>query len=56
MRKWWAFVRTYTYSGTRKQPNGYIKVTVEAPDHWTAINMLKSQYGADLISEAAPMN
>lgn len=45
MQTWWAFVRT--------DVGAFMKVTVQAPDNWTATQMLREIYGDKLISEAA---
>lgn len=46
MRNWSAYVRT--------SPGAVIKVTVQAPDAYTAIQMLRSMYGREnLVNESA---
>jgi hypothetical protein len=47
MRQYWAFIRT--------TPGGVIKVYVTADTWFNAQQMLKNQYGSNLISDAAPV-
>lgn len=46
----------YTYWALVKTGAGaYMKVTVQAPNPWVAYQMLKSMYGANLMSESAAL-
>lgn len=47
MQTWWAFVRTGV--------GGFIKVTVQAPDAWTATQILRNTYGSNLLTEYAAL-
>lgn len=42
---YWAFVQTVV--------GGFIRVTVQAPNHFHANQQLQAQYGGKLLSEAA---
>lgn len=45
MNTYWAFVRTV--------PGAFIKVTMQAPDPYSAYQMMKAMYGSQLISDFA---
>lgn len=47
MNSYWALVRTVV--------GGFIRVTVQASDPYSAYQMLKAQYGDKLISESAAL-
>ena len=46
MNTYWAFVRT---------DQGFMRVTVQAPDPFTALNMFKGMYGDKVCSNACPV-
>lgn len=47
-------MKTYS-ANVRTVPGSFIRVTIQAPDPYTAYQMLKAMYGNQLISDFASL-